>query len=119
MPGYLDQYGAGEEQRNRIIIRSIVTMVAVVIVSALAWYLLKNHHQEAVVKTFVEDLRRSDYQAAYRDWGCTTQKPCSDYSFDKFMEDWGPKGSAPAPGVLRISDSESCNKEIGRASCRE
>ena len=49
MPGYLDQYGAGEEERNRIVIRSIVSVIAIVVVAALGWYLLKNHHQEGVV----------------------------------------------------------------------
>ena len=34
---YLDQYGEGEEQRNRIIIRSILTVFAVVVVSAFLW----------------------------------------------------------------------------------
>ncbi len=63
MPGYLDQYGAGEEQRNRTIIRSIVSIVAIVIVAALGWYLLKNHHQEGVVKSFVDAIRKGDYQA--------------------------------------------------------
>src|SRR5437763_4830899 len=106
MPGYLDQYGAGEERRNRIIIRSIIAVVLVAIVTSLGWYLLKNHHQEGVVKGFLSDLRRRDYQAAYRDWGCTPQKPCSGYSFDKFMEDWGSKDAGPVPGVLGISDSE-------------
>jgi hypothetical protein len=121
MPGYLDQYGAGEEERNRIVIRSIVSVVAIVIVGVLGWYLLKNHHQESVVKSFVDALRRGDYQTAYRDWGCTEQKPCSAYSFDSFMGDWGagaknnaPRGSSAAidPGVIGITDSESCNTGV-------
>jgi hypothetical protein len=49
MPGYLDQYGAGEEERNRTVVRSVVSIVAIVVVGALGWYLLKNHHQESVV----------------------------------------------------------------------
>jgi hypothetical protein len=115
MPGYLDQYGAGEEQRNRIIIRSVVSVVVVAIVALLGWYLLKNHHQESVVKTFLDAIRRGDYQTAYREWGCTSEKACSGYSFNKFMEDWGGKGtavSAPDPGVLGITDSESCNTGV-------
>jgi len=115
MPGYLDHYGAGEERRNRIILRSIVSAVIVCVVALLGWYLLKNHHQESVVKTFLDDVRRADYPAAYRDWGCTADKPCSGYSFDKFMEDWGGKGkavSAPDPGVLGLTDSESCNTGV-------
>jgi len=114
MPGYLDQYGAGEEERNRLIIRSVVAVVVVVIVTALGWYLLKNHHQEGVVKTFLGDVRHGDYQAAYRDWGCTSSKPCSDYTFDKFSEDWGnaAKDSAPDPAILGLTDSESCSTGV-------
>lgn len=115
MPGYLDHYGAGEEQRNRIVIRSIAAVIIVVIVGGLAWYLLKNHHQESVVKTFVDALRRGDYQSAYRDWGCTGQKTCQAYAFTSFMSDWGPAGpdaNPPDPSVLGISDSESCNNGV-------
>jgi hypothetical protein len=115
MPGYLDQYGAGEEERNRIVIRSIVSVVAIAIVSALGWYLLKNHHQEGVVKSFVDAIRRGDYQGAYRDWGCTEQKPCSAYSFDSFLSDWGAgakNNTPPDPGVIGITDSESCNTGV-------
>jgi hypothetical protein len=112
MPGYLDQYGAGEEQRNRTVLRSIIAVVLIVVSTALGWYLLKNHHQEGVVKTFVEDVRKGDYEAAYRDWGCTTEKPCAGYSLDKFKRDWGPGNSAPDPAVLGLSDAESCNKGV-------
>jgi hypothetical protein len=119
MPGYLDQYGAGEEERNRIVIRSIVAVVAVVVFGALGWYLLKNHHQESVARNFVDALRRGDYKSAYRDWGCTDQKPCPAYSFDSFMSDWGTKtdsaaknNTPPDPAVLGISDSESCNTGV-------
>ena len=114
MPGYLDQYGVGEEQRNRVIIRSVLAVVAIVILTSLGWYLLKNHHQESVVKTFLADVRRGDYQAAYRDWGCTPARPCSGYDFDKFNEDWGraAKDSPPDPAILGITDSESCNQGV-------
>lgn len=114
MPGYLDTYGAGEEQRNRIIIRSVVAAVVTVVVVSLGWYLLKNHHQEGIVKTFLGDVRRGDLQAAYRAWGCTAAKPCSGYEFDKFRQDWGSaaKDGAPDPKVLEITDSESCGSGV-------
>jgi hypothetical protein len=114
MPGYLDQYGAGEEERNRIVIRSIVAVVVAVVLGSLSWYLLKNHHQEGVLKTFLGEVRRGDYQTAYRDWGCTAAKPCSGYTFDKFSEDWGSraKDGAPDAAVLGITDSESCGTGV-------
>jgi hypothetical protein len=120
MPGYLDQYGAGEEERNKVIIRSVAAIVVIVVAAALGWYLLKNHHQESVVKTFVDDLRKGDFEAAYREWGCTPQKPCAAYSFNNFMSDWGGSASgnpaaadaAPDPGILGVADSESCNTGV-------
>ncbi len=116
MPGYLDQYGAGEEQRNRIIIRSIVSIVAIVIVAALGWYLLKNHHQEGVVKSFVDGCpkgRLSGRLSRLGLHGSRSRAPA--YSFDSFMSDWGAaakNNTPPDPGVIGITDSESCNTGV-------
>jgi hypothetical protein len=124
MPGYLDQYGAGEERRNSIIKRTVVAVLTTVVVVGLGWYLLKNHHQEGVVKNFLQEIRRGDYQGAYRDWGCTPEKPCSGYAYNSFMSDWGSASALkqantpendqgqPDPGVLSLTDSESCNNGV-------
>ena len=120
MPGYLDQYGAGEEQRNSLIKRAVIAVLVTAFVGWLGWYLFENHHQESVVKTFLQALRQGDLQAAYRDWGCTSAKPCSGYSIDKFTGDWGPAKAGvagnddgqPDMAVLGISDSEACNNGV-------
>lgn len=112
MAGYLDQYGAGEDQRNTIIVRTVVILVVAAIAISLGWYLFKNHHQEAVVKRFITDLRHGDLGAAYRDWGCAAGKGCAGYPFDKFMSDWGPGNNAPDASTLRLTDSESCNNGV-------
>jgi len=112
MAGYLDQYGAGEERRNRIIIRSIVTVVVLAIVASLGWYLLLNHRQESAVKNFVAAVKRGDTQAAYQIWGCTSSRPCPDYTYDKFLKDWGPGPEGPDPNVLALTDSEACNNSV-------
>ena len=112
MPGYLDQYGAGEERRNKIIIRSVVAVLIAAVLVSLGWYLLLNHHQENVVEAFTAALKRGDPQAAYRIWGCTQATPCSGYQYDKFIEDWGPGPNGPDPAVLRLTDSEECNNGV-------
>lgn len=112
MAGYLDHYGAGEDERNTIIFRTVTIILVAAIVTALCWYLFKNHHQESVVKRFLGDVRHGDYKAAYRDWGCAGANTCSGYPFDKFMSDWGPGNNAPNPSVLHLSDSESCNNGV-------
>lgn len=114
MAGYLDQYGAGEEKRNKLIVRSIVSALIVILVGGVAWYVFKNHHQETVVKNFLADIRRGDLQTAYRDWGCTGGKACSGYDFQRFQSDWGTSATdgAPDAGVLSLTDSESCNSGV-------
>lgn len=111
MAGYLDQYGAGEDQRNTIIFRTVAVLVIAVILIALGWYLFRNHHQEAVAKRFLSDVRRGDFQTAYRDWGCRTARDCAGYPYDKFLSDWGPGNNAPGPAT-RLADSESCNNGV-------
>ncbi|HXJ38675.1 MAG TPA: hypothetical protein VNH18_05325 [Bryobacteraceae bacterium] len=112
---YLDQYGEGEEQRNRFIIRLILTVVIAVVSVSFLWYILKNHHQEGVVKSFLGAVRQGDYQAAYKIWGCTDQKPCSGYEYPKFLGDWrtgGDAATSPDLSVLALTDSETCNNGV-------
>ena len=109
MAGYLDQYGAGEERRNRIIIRSILTVLAIVVVWTLGWYLLLNHHEEGVVKQFVAALKRGDTQGAYKIWNCAAADTCRDYTYEKFMQDWGPGPTGPDLARIGLTDSEECN----------
>ena len=111
MAGYLDQYGAGEERRNRIIIRSLVALVTIAIVWGLIWYLFLNHHQEGVVENFEAALKRGDTATAYKLWGCTTPQSCPDYPYDKFLKDWGPGPDGPDAN-LRLTDSEQCNNAV-------
>jgi hypothetical protein len=111
MPGYLDQYGAGEEQRNKIIFRVIGAVLTVAIVGTLSWYILRNHHQEGIVKNFLSAVRKGDYQGAYKAWGCAAPNACSGYNYDSFLADWGP-GAKADPAVLSITDSESCNNGV-------
>ncbi len=112
MAGYLDQYGAGEEQRNTIIFRTVSALIIAAILISLGWYLFKNHHQESVVKHFLNDVRRGDLHAAYSDWGCGQPGSCAGYPYDKFLSDWGPGKNGPNAVTLRLDDSESCNNGV-------
>jgi hypothetical protein len=120
MPGYLDQYGAGEERRNSIIKRVALVLSISIVVLGLGWFLLRNHHQEGVVKTFLQAVRSGDFQAAYRDWGCTSPKACTGYDYQHFLGDWAPAGRSafsndlgqPDASVLGLTESESCNNGV-------
>jgi hypothetical protein len=110
MAGYLDQYGAGEEKRENIVKFSVLGVLLVLILGTLGYYVFKNHSQEAKVRVFLETLRKKDYPAAYQLWGCAVSSPCPGYGYDRFLNDWGPKGATP--DLLRIADSESCNAGV-------
>lgn len=111
MAGYLDQYGAGDEQRAKLIKRIVALVVAVIVFGALPWYLFANRTYEQHVRDFFRDLRKRDYPAAYKTWGCGDPKPCSGYSFQQFLEDWGDKSTAD-PNQLSIKDSQSCGSGV-------
>ena len=119
MSDYLEQYGAGEDERNRKVLRFAIATLLLAVTGSLSWYLFENHHQESVLKAMVAGLRAGDYQAAYRAWGCSKPTDCSAYSFDSFMEDWGPESGKgpdqfgpPDKAILRITDSEACNNGV-------
>jgi len=127
MSGYLANYGAGEEEREKLIRRLVIIAVVLAVggglygltfkTPALEKYIrfvqiLKNHGQEKEVQNFLDLLRQHDYKAAYALWGCTDAKPCRDYPFTSFMEDWGPQSSRTNAASYHISRSRSCGSGV-------
>ena len=115
MSSYLEAYGSSEEQkakRAKLVKLGILLLLVLVMVAAFGYVFFKNHSEEQRVKEFLEDLRKQDFQAAYRMWGCTESTPCRDYAFPKFMDDWGPKGSHADIGSAHIGMSQSCGTGV-------
>jgi hypothetical protein len=112
MPGYLAQYGEGEEQREKIIRWIVVSAVLLSITGGVLYFFLKNYKQESQARTFFNQLEKHDYQGAYGTWGCTEATPCRDYSFNSFMEDWGPKSSHADVSGYSIRKSRSCGSGV-------
>jgi len=106
MAGYLDQYGAGDERREKMNRWLFIAGGAVLLLLLLWWFLfgwdkseivrephiarvvqkLRHRGPEAEIRQFLDLLKNGQYEAAYRVWG-----PNSDYPLNRFMEDWGPK----------------------------
>ncbi len=112
MAGYLAKYGEGEEQRERLIRRLIVTGLVVAIAGGVLYYFLKDFRQERQTRQFFNLLEKQDYRTAYSLWGCTDAKPCRDYPFTAFMEDWGPKSSRVDVSSYHIKKSRSCGTGV-------
>jgi len=131
MAGYLDHYGAGEEQREKRN-KLFLTLGACALLLLFLWFfffvwdktevlraepvarlaqILRHHRQESRVKNFFELLQRQDYKAAYALWNCTDEHPCRDYTFPEFMKDWGP-ASPRAAAQYTIPKSRSCGSGV-------
>ncbi len=107
MSSYLQQYGAGEEQRNRVIKWIILSVVAALVIAAASYLIFHNYPEKHVATHFLDEVNSRDYQAAYRDWGCTTAHPCPNYDYARFMQDWGPSKNVAPP--WHVQSTDSCN----------
>jgi hypothetical protein len=124
MAGYLDQYGAGDERREKRNRWLFIGGGAALVALLLAWFLygwdksevvrephvarlvqkLRHHGQEGEVRQFLELVRNRQFEAAYKVWGAS-----KDYPFDKFMEDWGAQRRV---GTFEITSSRTCGSGV-------
>jgi hypothetical protein len=86
--------------------------VALAIAGGGLYFMLRNYEEEKQAKLFLGHLRNAHYEQAYRVWGCTEAKPCRDYSYEKFLEDWGPKSPHADLSRLEVTRTRSCSHGI-------
>jgi hypothetical protein len=110
MAGYLDQYGAGDERREKAVKRIVLWGVLALAAAGVLLLVFHNYSQERQAKRFFNLLAARDYKTAYALWGCTDAHPCRDYPMSAFMEDWGPQ--AMPPGDFQVLDGESCGSGV-------
>ena len=106
MGTYLQQYGAGEEKRERTIKWIIIGCVAAAIIAFAAYMIFHNYPENRIANHFLADVNNHDYQGAYRLWGCTPEHPCPNYDYQRFMQDWGPNKNVTPP--WRVQSTDSC-----------
>lgn len=115
MSSYLDHYGAGEERRNKLIVRAVLAFLALIALSAAAYYGLRNRSELAKLDQFRQILTAKDYDGAYRFWGCTPEKPCPQYPVNKFLEDWGPNSPHTDFSRLEVTRKVTCAAGYGQS----
>jgi cbb3-type cytochrome oxidase subunit 3 len=106
MGAYLEQYGRGEERRNRIIKWTIISTILVLIAIWIIYLVLHNRAEIDKAKRFLAEVNARDYKQAYAIWGCTSANPCPNYDFSRFLEDWGPQSNAS--GRWKIVSTDAC-----------
>src|SRR4051794_7575421 len=112
MAGYLEQYGAGDERRIKIIKTIVISLLSIAVIGGILFFLFHNYREEQQVKQFLAYLRAHDYKAAYALFGCTDAHPCKGYGFEQFMQDWGPASEHRSTDNARITRSDSCGSGV-------
>lgn len=112
MSEFLEGYGVADARRGRIIKRIVLSIVGLAILTTILYFQFRNFREEHQASLFFSDLKKGDYQSAYRLWGCTPESPCRDYAFDKFMEDWGPKSPHADLSAMKVEKTRSCDAGI-------
>lgn len=114
MPEYLEGYGVEDERRERRIKRAVIATVVLLVAGEALYLGFRNYSARKQVNLFLEYLRKQDYQSAYRLWGCTENSPCRDYSFERFLEDWGPKSqhADAAAAAVKKMPARSCGPGV-------
>jgi hypothetical protein len=112
MAGYLDSYGVADLQRAKKKKQIALLLGAALILGLAGFLFLHNRSEKRTVRLFLDDLRSAKYQDAYRSFGCTPSTPCRDYTFDKFMEDWGPKGQYANVKAGHVTVVDSCGEGV-------
>ncbi|MFL6414437.1 MAG: hypothetical protein ACJ74Y_02065 [Bryobacteraceae bacterium] len=106
MGTYLQQYGVEESRRNRNIRIILISAASLVVVAVIAYFVLHNFFEKRVVKEFLGEVNADQYQKAYASWGCTSQHPCPNYDYQRFLDDWAsPKKKG---GPWQIAGTDSC-----------
>jgi hypothetical protein len=109
---YLDTYGVRDARREKIT-KLLLIIGAFVLVAGIALYFqFRNYEEKKQVGTFLELLKNGNHRAAYALWGCTEAKPCPQYPFTAFMEDWGPASPQAKIADAKIVTTKSCEGGI-------
>ena len=111
MPGYLDQYGAGDERRIRIIKTTVISLVALLIAGGVLFFIFHNYRQERRAKQFIALLAARDYQGAYSFW-VRSEQDRQGYPMASFLQDWGPSSEHADVRGFRIVKSRSCGSGV-------
>jgi len=75
--------------------------VFIVLGSIGLWWLLRYHTEKVTIYRFLTAVAAGEMQRAYQLW-----KPVASYTFDRFMEDWGPDGYYGPVKSFNVKDTD-------------
>jgi len=97
MAGFFEQYETRSSWRERMVKWFFLAILVILVLWAADWTLgklgkdnISDVRAQWRIKSFINALDEKRYEDAYKMWGCEKSKPCRDYSYASFIEDWGP-----------------------------
>ena len=112
MAGYLDTYGESEAKREKIIKVVGISAAILIIASGSLYFFMRDFQEKQKLNSFRELILKKDYKAAYPMWGCTNSTPCSQYSFERFLRDWGPDSPVGKGSKVSVLRTNSCTATV-------
>jgi len=112
MSDYLEGYGVEDARRERIRKRFLLSLFVLLILGGVLWFVFRDRREKSQLEAFYDTLRGKRYEEAYRMWGCGKENPCRDYSFERFLEDWGPQSPHADLSGMKVVRTRSCRSGI-------
>lgn len=112
MASYLQEYGAADQRRGLALKWGIFALLVASVLAIILFFQLRDRSEIQRVEQFLEQLRGGDYRGAYRTWGCTEAEPCTQYSFEAFLEDWGPNSPHAKAAEATLGEKKSCDSGV-------
>jgi hypothetical protein len=105
MTSYLEDYERSSWGFGKLAKAVGYTLLAAIVGYCLFWLFFRNWREEARVKDFLGLVQAQSYEQAYETWGCSVAEPCKFYSYESFLEDWGPESPLGAVNTYRLGRS--------------
>ena len=91
MSSYLEEYASQSWRFGKLAKAAGALLLAGVVGYCFYWLFFRNWREESRVRDFLSLVEQGRYEQAYERWGCSVAEPCRFYTYESFLEDWGPE----------------------------
>ncbi len=112
MYDYLSSYGVTDARRERWRNRILISLLVLTVGGFSGYFFFRTYFEKQTMNRFLDLLAQRNYPAAHALFGCTEGTPCRDYSYQKFLEDWGPGSIWSDPHYAEIAKVRYCGDTV-------
>ncbi len=94
-----------EHPQSKMLRYLITTLVFLALVAGGIWWMLRFHQEKITARRFLNAVVTGQMEEAYRLW-----KPSATYTYQDFLEDWGPNGFYGPVRSYHYEDAERLPK---------